>query len=186
MRDRRSDRRTDRPTDGPTDGRTTDGREKLKSFAWSYQTQNFKTFFWFDFCPRFSSALDRNQLPETSPRKNDKTSISSGVQKIELIRLLLGQSSHIGSCSFKAFMASSFTQVIRLFSHLQQKDYKRLCISGASSARYGTSVSTQRSLRSFILRAKMRTSFLSFFPSFRNCMAIHWIGWIFGDSWEGL
>ena len=43
-----------------------------------------KTFFWYKFRPRAHSALDAPQLPKTFSRKNGKTSISSGAQKIEL------------------------------------------------------------------------------------------------------
>ena len=56
----------------------------LQHFAWSNQIRKNKTLFGYKFRPRSHSALDGPQLPKTSPRKNGKTSIFSGAQKIEL------------------------------------------------------------------------------------------------------
>ena len=60
---------------------------KLDNFAWSNQIRKNETFFGYKFCLRYHSAwmgLNFPKRPQASPRKNGKTSISSGAKKIGL------------------------------------------------------------------------------------------------------
>ena len=64
---------------------------KLEPFAWSHWIRKYLFYFRYEFRPRSRPALKMAQLPKTSSRKNGKTSIFSGAQKIELIiRLFSG------------------------------------------------------------------------------------------------
>ena len=64
---------------------------KLEPFAWSHWIRKYLFYFEYKFRPRPQAGPEAPQLPQTSPRKNGKPSISRMAQKIELvIRLFLG------------------------------------------------------------------------------------------------
>ena len=64
---------------------------KLERFAWSHWIRKYLFYFEYKFRPRAQAGPEGPQLPQTSPRKNGKPSISRMAQKIELIiRLFSG------------------------------------------------------------------------------------------------
>ena len=58
---------------------------KLEPFAWSHWIWKYLFYFRYKFRPRSRPALKMAQLPQTSPRKNWKTSFLNEDQKVELV-----------------------------------------------------------------------------------------------------